>query len=410
MNILVFEDSHVSKLHPVTLGRAAYAITCASYRLIDLLAMIGAPTIVGHVRQHLQTIQSLDFPELATELDKDQQYTLLVNARLAPTRTNLNRLKEVFAASKPAVHCDDGQLAFAVVETQTLDGNVLEKIDSLLNDAPSNDEDAKCLFHFPHDVIGANMNAFNENMQLRLTSGSYTEIADGVFSTEGTSLPQDVAFDSGPGPIVFESSVSFGPYSFIRGPVYIGPNCKVNEHSAIKDAVSLSHTIKIGGEVEGVVIEAYSNKQHLGFLGHSYLGSWINLGAGTCNSDLKNTYGLVNVQYGSEKISSGMQFVGCAIGDYTKTAINTSIFTGKMIGAGSMLYGFVTSNVPSFVNYAKSFDQMSVQPAEVLITTQKRMFARRKVEHRLADIQLVKDMFELTKHERPELSADPLAF
>ena len=389
----------------------AYAITCASYRLIDLLKMIGGPSIVGLVRDHLQSIQSLDFPELANELDTGQKYTLLVNARLAPTRNRFGLLQELVAGAKPVIYTDNGQLAIAVVETESLKGDPMAIIETLTNKPDSNAVQADgCLFHFPHDVIRENMDAFNDNMELRLASGSYTEIADGVFSAAPTKLPDNVVFDSGPGPIVFEDNVSFGPYSFIRGPVYIGPNCKVNEHSAIKDAVSLAHTIKIGGEVEGVVIEAYSNKQHLGFLGHSYLGSWINLGAGTCNSDLKNTYGLVNVQYDSGKVSSGMQFVGCAIGDYTKTAINTSIFTGKMIGAGSMLYGFVTSNVPCFVNYAKSFDQMTVQPAEVLITTQKRMFARRKVEHRPADIQLVKDMFELTKHERPELSADPLAF
>ena len=90
-----------------------------------------------------------------------------------------------------------------------------------------------------------------------------------------------------------------------------------------------------------------------------------NLGAGTSNSDLKNTYGSQSTcEYGGQKISTGMQFVGCFIGDYVKTAINTSIFTGKTIGVCSMVYGFVTPNVPSFCNYAKTFRPDRDLPAE----------------------------------------------
>jgi glucose-1-phosphate thymidylyltransferase len=174
----------------------------------------------------------------------------------------------------------------------------------------------------------------------------------------------------------------------------------VIEHAALKDGVALGHTVKIGGEVEASVIESFTNKQHHGFLGHSYLGSWINLGAGTCNSDLKNTYGKINIQYGEHKVASGMQFLGCIMGDYSKTAINTSIFTGKVIGVCSMLYGFATSNVPSFVNYARLFGQTAPLPADVMINTQARMFARRKVRQRDCDKQLILDMYERTADER----------
>ena len=164
--------------------------------------------------------------------------------------------------------------------------------------------------------------------------------------------------------------------------------------------MSLGHTVKIGGEVEASVIEPYTNKQHHGFLGHSYLGSWINLGAGTCNSDLKNTYGTINIEYGETKIATGMQFLGCFIGDYSKSAINTSIFTGKVIGVCSMLYGFVTSNVPSFVNYARLFGQTALLPADVMISTQARMFARRNVTQRECDKQLILDMYAQSEAER----------
>jgi glucose-1-phosphate thymidylyltransferase len=167
--------------------------------------------------------------------------------------------------------------------------------------------------------------------------------------------------------------------------------------------VTLAHTTKIGGEVEASIVEPFTNKQHHGFLGHSYLGSWINLGAGTCNSDLKNTYGTVNMEYSLGKAATQMQFLGCIMGDYSKTAINTGIFTGKVIGVCSMMYGFVTSNVPSFVNYARLFGQVASLPPEVMVSTQQRMFARRDVAQRGCDIQLIYDMHRITQSERDRL-------
>jgi glucose-1-phosphate thymidylyltransferase len=256
------------------------------------------------------------------------------------------------------------------------------------------------LFEYPHDVIRYNLETLVPNLEHRLRAGDYREIADGVFAANGARLSPHVVTESDDGPIVLEEGASVGPFSLLRGPVLLGANARINEHAVIKDHVSIGHTTKIGGEVEATVVEPYSNKQHHGFLGHSYIGSWINLGAGTCNSDLKNTYGKVNIHYGDQKTETGMQFVGCIMGDYAKTAINTGIFTGKTIGVCSMLYGFVTTNVPRFVNYARLFGQASELPAEVMISTQRRMFSRRNVEQRPCDSQLIRDMFELTRFER----------
>jgi UDP-N-acetylglucosamine diphosphorylase / glucose-1-phosphate thymidylyltransferase / UDP-N-acetylgalactosamine diphosphorylase / glucosamine-1-phosphate N-acetyltransferase / galactosamine-1-phosphate N-acetyltransferase len=190
----------------------------------------------------------------------------------------------------------------------------------------------------------------------------------------------------------------------------------VNEHASLKDCVSLGHHTKVGGEVEGCIIEPFTNKQHAGFLGHSYVGSWVNIGAGTCNSDLKNTYGIVNMNYGGQKVSTGLQFVGCFIGDYAKTAINTSIFTGKTIGVCSLVYGFVTTNVPSFCNYARSLASldeasesgMTDLPAEVMISIQQRMFVRRQTPQRECDIQLIRDLYAQALRQR-QLPNHPLA-
>ena len=264
------------------------------------------------------------------------------------------------------------------------------------------------LLEYPHDLIRHHRAALEENLEDRLAHGTYREIGDGVFAASGATLGQHTVTDTTGGPIVLEENATVGPYCYLSGPAHLGVRARVIEHAAIKDGVALGHTTKIGGEVEASIVEPYTNKQHHGFIGHSYLGSWVNLGAGTSNSDLKNTYGQVAMEYEGRKVATGMQFLGSIIGDYAKTAVNTSIFTGKTIGACTMVYGFVTTNVPSFVNYARLFGQVTEAPVEVMIATQARMFARRDVAQRPCDMQLLRDMYELTRHER-QLAVEPLS-
>lgn len=169
--------------------------------------------------------------------------------------------------------------------------------------------------------------------------------------------------------------------------------------------VAVGHMAKIGGEVMASVVEPYSNKQHHGYLGNSYVGSWVNLGAGTSNSDLKNTYGEIRMEYDGDKIGTGSQFMGCVIGDYVKSAVNTSIFTGKIVGVCSMLYGFITMNVPGFVNYAQTLGYVTEVPLDVAVTAQQRVFRRRNVPHRPHDVELIHELFELTRAERETAAA-----
>ncbi|QDT04070.1 Bifunctional protein GlmU [Rubripirellula lacrimiformis] len=416
MHTLCFEDDRVDQLRPVAVARPAYAITCASFRLVDWLKRLPG-TLSGRVRPYLRDVQTLDYglqampAKIGGEIS-DADGVLLVNARVAPTVDNEATLQRLAKSDRPGVLIDpeDGSLLaarLAAADVASLnDGSsepLLGRMLSLAMGLAPMDEKL-AVFRWPHDIIACHMKSMPESMNRRLEWGNYTETADGVFAGEGVQIGQYAVVDTSAGPIILENNVKVGPFCMLSGPVHAGAGTRVIEHAALKDGVSLGHTVKIGGEVEASVIEPYTNKQHHGFLGHSYLGSWINLGAGTCNSDLKNTYGKINITYGDRKVATGMQFLGCFIGDYSKTAINTSIFTGKVIGVCSMMYGFVTSNVPSYVNYARLFGQTSLLPADVMINTQKRMFARRKVEQRECDKQLIRDMYDMTADER---SADP---
>lgn len=407
MDVLVFEDERVDDLTPITLARPAFRIMCGSYCLLDWLQELDQP-IIPVVRDYLQSLVLQDYPQLhATRSARSESPTMLVNARLVPSHDNFRILQRLLREPSPVLIWSDGAVAAAILpaeifadESNWTGAQLVKLLAELPPEIIPTREIDMPLFAYPHDVVRFNELILRANLEVRIQSGAFHEVMPGVFVAEGVRLDEHVAADAEHGPIVLDHDVTIGPHAFLSGPAYVGPGTRVIEHAAIKHGVSIGHTAKIGGEVEASVIESYSNKQHHGFLGHSYLGSWINLGAGTCNSDLKNTYGLVNVECCGRRVATGMQFVGCVMGDYAKTAINTGIFTGKSIGVCSMLYGFVTTNVPSFVNYARLFGQITQLPPDVMIATQRRMFARRNVEQRPCDIQLIRDMFMRTNDER----------
>jgi len=410
IDCILFEDDAVEHLYPISLARPAYRISCGGYQLIELLST--QFRCLGWVRPHLSGYQSNHFPELDQQVASDQKL-LMINARVVPSVANLCTLVEL-ASSDEAIYADGQLLAgrFSAEDVIPVHSDTYEEKQAFLKSLCSPSRTSRghlSVFARPHDVVRENMDVFGSNLSHRLETTSYKEVRPGLFTSGENKISDFVVIDDSEGPVVMESGVQIGPFSLIRGPVYIGKNVKIQEHAAIKDCVHLASTTKVGGEIETTVVESYSNKQHHGFLGHSYLGSWVNLGAGTTNSDLKNTYGSVKMTYPDGPSATGMQFLGTIVGDYSKTAINTGIFTGKTIGVCSMMYGMVTTNVPSFVNYARMFGAMTEVNSDVMIATQQRMFERRNVTQTPSDIQLMHDLHQLTRDERKQLTDEPLA-
>ncbi|MCP4463878.1 MAG: glucose-1-phosphate thymidylyltransferase [Planctomycetaceae bacterium] len=414
MNILIVEDPTVALLSPVTTGRAMPLVTCAGWRLYELAKEI-SPKITFLVRDYLAPTVAADFPDVSVNQWDDGTY-LLLNARLAPTASNLatlqSWLRDASQKTQPSMLVASGRVMAAISTKQALQTSGLLNCElTPFRDAGYQPcERSLDVIESLHDLVRINEKSLTENLNYRLQRRSYFEIADGVYSADERPLPDHIVTETQEGPIVLETGWSIGPFTLLRGPIFMDANSRINEHASIKESVSIGPTCKVGGEIEATVIEGFSNKQHHGFLGHSYLGSWINLGAGTCNSDLKNTYGLVNMQHRGEKINTGMQFVGCFMGDYAKTAINTSIFTGKTIGVCSMVYGVASKNVAAFTNDAQLWNRVTEVSLQVMIETQKRMFTRRGRIQRDCDQDLLKSMFELSRQERNGLACEPLVF
>jgi len=176
------------------------------------------------------------------------------------------------------------------------------------------------------------------------------ENGDNIYIGENSIIRPGVILDASKGPIIIADHVYVDIGALIQGPVYIGPYCTINPGAKLRQNVTLGPMCKVGGEVEDVIFQGYDNKQHDGFLGHSYIGEWVNLGANTNNSDLKNNYGSISIQIGDDTIETGRQLLGSIISDYVRTGISTMINTGSVIGLGANIFGagFQPKYIPPF--------------------------------------------------------------
>jgi len=161
----------------------------------------------------------------------------------------------------------------------------------------------------------------------------------GVWTAGSAKVHASAIFDSEAGPIYVDEQAVVRPGAILIGPVYVGPHSTVLERATIRPNTSIGPWCKVNGEVGGTILQAYSNKAHDGYLGDSWIGEWVNFGAGTTNSNLLNTYGEVLARATPEGRTerTGEAFVGAMVGDHVKTAIGTRIMTGSVIGTGAMI-------------------------------------------------------------------------
>ncbi len=154
---------------------------------------------------------------------------------------------------------------------------------------------------------------------------------------EGVDLEPGVVFDTSGGPVWLDRGASVRAFTRLAGPAYVGRGSTVLGGSL--EAVSIGPVCKVRGELAESVCLGYVNKAHDGHIGHAYLGRWVNLGAETTNSDLKNNYGTIRLATPRGETDTGLIKMGCLLGDHVKTGIGLLLNTGTVVGAGSNLYG-----------------------------------------------------------------------
>ena len=174
---------------------------------------------------------------------------------------------------------------------------------------------------------------------------------ENIFVSNSQIMP-NVVINAQNGPVIIDENTLIGSQSYLEGPVYIGPKTVISPLTKIKNSV-IGPSCKIGGEIESSIIQGFTNKVHDGHLGDSFIGEWVNFGAGTTNSNLNNNYSTVKVSFREAEIDSKILHLGCFVGDHVKTAIGTLINTGSVIGSGSMIAspGLTPKTVPTLSWY-----------------------------------------------------------
>ena len=147
-----------------------------------------------------------------------------------------------------------------------------------------------------------------------------------------------VVLDAREGPILLDGDVQIGGHALLKGPVYLGPGCRILGGS-VGEGSSIGPGCKVRGEVAASVFQGYANKAHDGYVGHSVVGEWVNLGAGTTTSDLKNTYGTVRVSGPDGRVETGLLKLGALLGDHVRTGIGTLLTTGTRLGTATHFFG-----------------------------------------------------------------------
>ena len=226
---------------------------------------------------------------------------------------------------------------------------------------------------------------------------------DSVYVAPGAEIHPMVVLDTRGGPVIISEGVKVFPFTRIEGPAYIGPNCQI-VGGKIREDCSFGPECRIGGEVEECIVQGYSNKYHDGFLGHAHVGEWVNLGALTTNSDLKNDYSTVSIKTGEALQDTGEMKVGSFIGDHTKTSIGTMMNTGTVIGIMCNILGvdaLLPKHLPSFAWFigGKVMKGLGLQNQ---LQTAKAAMARRKKELLAEEEALISQVFEMTREVRME--------
>jgi UDP-N-acetylglucosamine diphosphorylase/glucosamine-1-phosphate N-acetyltransferase len=215
------------------------------------------------------------------------------------------------------------------------------------------------LVHYPWDLVRHNSKQISADFQLRGMCSQMPDIGpqvammgppENVFVAPTAELHPFVVLDARKGPISIESGAVVQSFTRIEGPCHIGRQAQLFR-AHVKDGSTIGPYCRVGGEIEASILHGYANKYHEGFLGHSYVGPWTNLGALTTNSDLKSDYSPVSVPLTGDVFDTQQTKVGCFIGDHTKTAIGSLFNTGSSIGVMCMILPggeLLPKHVPSF--------------------------------------------------------------
>lgn len=400
--LIIFEDVKYKNLLPLVYLRPVFDLRSGVFSLADKIKLsFPGYSLFYNVREYLMD----SFDKFNSENNSSE--ILLINGRLLISKS----ISDIIEGLSIGESLSTGDSLIAA----KIDSNTFEKIkedQEGLYDFSSLElisNTITCtLIEYPWDLINNNMTEIGNDFSKlnrdtespKIPEGVYLINKEKIFIGENCRISPTVVIDATDGPVVIGSNVTIMPHAAIQGPAYIGAFSTVKMHSAFYHGTNVGIWCKVGGEIENSILQSYSNKQHDGFLGHSYLGSWVNIGASSNGSDLKNNYTNVSVNINNVPVDTKTTFFGAVIGDHSKTAINTMLNTGTNIGVSCNIFGadFPPKYIPSFswANSGIIVEYKLIKAIEVA----KVVMSRRNVEFTDSDRIKFEKVFELTINER----------
>ncbi len=366
MNLCVFENRGVFNLEPLTLARPAFELWCGAFSLLERQQRAFAATETGVVvRPTLADICRLQQPALAVN-DADwlrREPNVLVDARWLPAPEPLAD------TTTPRVGCIGEEVVYVVLPSPSpgcgeLTFDKAEEIIAHFKQALPHCEAGGTLLAYPWDVVDQNPQALRDDAHWwrhvnKADCGmEVLGQRDQLIVDPSANIEPFVVADTRGGPVILDRDVTVHSFTRLEGPCYVGPETILL--GAKLRGGTIGPRCRIGGEFEASIVHGHSNKYHDGFLGHSYVGEWVNLAAGTQTSDLRNDYGPIRVSINGVRIPTGRTKIGSYIGDHTKTGLNTLLNCGSAIGAFCNLLptgSYLPTTVPSFTLCSESMTE-----------------------------------------------------
>jgi UDP-N-acetylglucosamine diphosphorylase/glucosamine-1-phosphate N-acetyltransferase len=367
MKICIFEDTAVSNLYPVNYLRHTSELISGIYPLHIKTHFLLRNNfeIVYHARNYLQAYLKTQNNGLKINTFEPDEYVFL-NARVIFTQDfiegfflALDDIKNsalIYNNTVIAFHVTKEKLALLSKKINPKENNLIsvkeiKSINLQMIRAEQLDQELSeelIFINYPHDLLNHHEQEMKKDMsflfkKIRKKQNTHTKAElinpKNIYISPDANISNHAVLNASKGPIFISEGCTIEPFSYIEGPVFIGENSTVKASSRIYGPVRIGEWCKTAGEISSSILHSYVNKQHHGFIGNTYLCEWVNLGAGTTTSNLKNNYSEIVVDINGKQIKTGSIFLGSIIGDYTKTGINTMLNTGTITGISCNLYG-----------------------------------------------------------------------
>jgi UDP-N-acetylglucosamine diphosphorylase/glucosamine-1-phosphate N-acetyltransferase len=411
MRVAFFEDSGAANFHPLTLARPVFELVCGRYSLRErIVRHCGATEWGVFVRDHLAETYREAYPEACVNdyVWLSRGSTLAINGRWLPTA---DAIRSDLPQNGAAVV--NGRVAFLTLEPRDATVAMNGGWDSALLPLAQ-----KCravaargvFLEYLWDLVGRNAALLAEDFRLAGSAARRFEPGPQVATIgppemlhvdPSARIEPFVVLDASSGPIAIGPGVVLKPFTHITGPCQIDRGSQLFG-ACVRGATTIGPDCRVGGEVEASILHSHVNKYHAGFLGHSYVCPWVNLGALTTNSDLKNDYSQIRVPVMGESVETELTKIGCFIADHAKTSIGSLLNTGASIGAMSMILPdgqLSPKHVPSFCKASHGELAEGIDLERALHTARIAM-GRRNCELTLAQERLWRRLYLQTRAER----------